>query len=187
MLKHTEIKKGRIIEMNNDPYEVLEHSHKVKGRGRSVMQTKIKNMRTGAITKKTFQSSDEVEEADIERMSAVFIYSRKGKYFFHKEGDPSYRFDIDEEQIGENKYYLKEDIVIDTLFFDEKIIGISLPIKVTLKVVEAPPGIRGNTSEGGTKPVTLETGKEVDVPLFIETGDILEINTETGRYSRRIN
>ncbi len=187
MLKHTEIKKGKMIELNHDPYEVLEHSHKVKARGRSVMQTKLRNMRTGTTLKRNFHPSEEIEEADIDKMNAVFIYSRRGEYIFHEEGDSSKRFKLSKDQLGEKGDYLTQGATITALLFQEKIIGISLPAKVTLKIKEAPPGIRGNTAEGGTKTATLETNKEIEVPLFVEEGETIEINTETGKYVRRVN
>lgn len=186
MLKQTEIKKGKVIELDEDPYEVLEHSHKVKARGKSVMQTKLRNMRTGTVLKRNFHPSETVEEADMDEMNAVFIYSKQGKYVFHKEGDPSDRFELQEEQVGDKKEFLVQDVKVSILLFEEKMVGISLPPKIQLKVEEAPPGVKGNTAEGGTKRAVLESGKEVDVPLFVEMGDVVEINTQTGEYVRRI-
>ncbi len=186
MLKHTEIKKGKIIVLEDDPYEVIKHSHTVKGRGKSVVQTQLKNMRTGGVFKKTFHPSEEAEEAELEKMSVIFAYSHRGKYVFHKENDSSSRFNLNEEQIGEKKDYLKEGSLLSVIYFNEKIIGISLPIKMIFKVKETPPGVKGNTAEGGTKSATLETGKKINVPLFIGEGDVVEINTETGEYTKRV-
>ncbi len=185
MLKHTEIKKGRLIVLNNDPYEVIDYSHKVKGRGSSVVQTRLKNMRTGRVLQKSFHPGDEVEEAEIEKLEARFVYANRGKCVFHKEGDPSKRFILSKEQIEDKLDYLVSNTLVTALLFEEKIIGISIPVKINLKVKEAPPGIKGNSAEGGTKTVTLETGKVINTPLFIKEGDVVEVNTETGEYVRR--
>ncbi len=186
MLKHNEIKKGKIIILREDPYEVVNYSHVVKGRGKSVVQTRLKNMRTGNVLQKTFHPGESAEEAELEKLNAIFIYSHRDKYVFHKENAPSSRFELTREQLEEKVDYLKEKIPITAVLLNEKIIGISLPVKMNFKVKEAPPGVRGNRAEGGTKSVVIETGKTVDVPLFINEGDIIEINTETGEYIRRV-
>ncbi len=186
MLKHNEIRKGKIIVLGEDPYEVTKYSHVVKGRGKSVVQTQLKNMRSGNVLQKTFHPGETAEEAELEKMNAVFVYSNKDKYVFHEEGYPSKRFELTEDQVDDKKGYLKEKTAVTTLLFKEKIIGIFLPIKMNFKVAEAPPGVKGNRAEGGTKVITLETGKNIDAPLFIEEGDVVEINTETGEYVRRV-
>ncbi len=186
MLKHNEIKKGKVIILREDPYEITKHSHVVKGRGKSVVQAELKNIRTGAVLQKTFHPGEEVEEADLEKRSAVFVYSHKGEYVFHEENNPSSRFKLDEGVLGERVNYLKEKAPVTTLLFGEKIINVLLPIKISLQVEEAPPGVKGNRSEGGTKVVTLETGKKIDAPLFIKEKDTVEVNTDTGEYVRRV-
>ncbi len=186
MLKHNEIKKGKIIILGEDPYEVTRYSHVVKGRGKSVVQTRLKNMRTGNVLQKTFHPGESAEEAELEKLNAFFIYSHRDKYVFHKENAPSSRFELTKEQLGEKADYLKEKTPITAVLLNEKIVGVSLPIKMNFEVKEAPPGVKGNRAEGGTKSVIIETGKTVDVPLFINEKDVIEINTETGEYSRRI-
>ncbi len=186
MLKHTEIKKGKLIILDNEPYEVILHSHKVKGRGNSVMQTRLKNIKTSRVLQKSFHSSEDVEEAEIEKLKARFVYANRDKCVFHKEGDPSYRFALTDEQIEQKQEYLTGNTPVTALLFKNHIINISIPIKMNLKVKEAPPGVKGNSAEGGTKIVTLETGKDINVPLFIEAGDVVEVNTETGEYVRRV-
>ncbi len=187
MLKHNEIRKGKIILLGDDPYEVTKYSHVVKGRGKSVVQTQLKNLRTGNVLQKTFHPGETAEEAELERENAIFVYAHKDKYIFHKEEDPSSRFELTKEQLDEKADYLKEKTIITTILSNEKIIGISLPVKMSFKVEEAPPGVRGNRAEGGTKLVTLETGKKIDVPLFVNENDVVEVNTETGEYVRRVN
>lgn len=186
MLKHNEIKKGKIIILKEDPYEIIKHSHVVKGRGKSIVQAELRNIKTGAILQKTFHPGEEAEEADLEKRSAVFVYSHKGEYVFHEKDNPSSRFKLDKAVLGEGADYLKEKAPVTTLMFREKIINILLPIKISLQVKEAPPGVKGNRAEGGTKVVTLETGKKISVPLFIKENDTVEVNTETGEYVRRV-
>ncbi len=186
MLKHNEIRKGKFIVLENDPCEVIKYSHAAKGRGKSVVQTQLKNLRTGNVLQKTFHPNETAQEAELDKINAVFVYSNKGKFIFHEEDDSSARFNLTKEQLGDKVDYLKEKALITAVTFDEKIINISLPVKMIFTVKEAPPGVRGNRAEGGTKSVVLETGKMIDVPLFINEGDLVEINTETGEYVRRV-
>jgi elongation factor P len=108
------------------------------------------------------------------------------RFFFCEEKDPSKRFSFTEEQIGSGSKFLKPNEVMDGIVFNDKIINVVVPIKVQLKVTDAPPGIKGDTAQGGTKTVVLETGAEINAPLFIEAGDVIEINTESGEYVRRV-
>jgi elongation factor P len=186
MLKHTELKKGKIITIKNDPFQVIKYSHSVKGRGRSVVQVNLKNLKTGSNLQKTFHAGDEIEEAELEEEKAVFIYANRGKYVFHKEGDPASRFELSEEQVGEKSEYLIENTTTNLLVFQDKIIGLSIPIKMNFSVKEAPPAIKGDRVEGGTKIIVLETGKKINAPIFIKEGDVVEVNTETGEYSKRV-
>jgi elongation factor P len=186
MLNHNELKKGIIFILNNQPHEVLSHSLMFKGRGSSVMQTKLKNLITGNTIAKTFHQGDIFEEADLQKIKLVFIYANKNKYVFHEQNNKSKRVEISKEQIGDSAEFLKTNEIVDGLIFNEKIINILLPIKTTLKVIEAPPNIKGNRAEAGMKQVVLETGAKINAPLFIKQGDIIEINTSTGEYVRRI-
>ncbi len=186
MLSHNELKKGTLFILNNQPCEVLEHSLVFKGRGSSVMQVKVKNLIAGNTLTKTFHPNEEFEEAEIEKVDLQFIYSRNAKYIFCNPDNQSERTELLEEQIGPSSKFLKQNQMITGLTFDNKIINITLPIKVKLKVIEAPPGIKGNRAESGTKKVTLETGAIISAPLFIKQDDIIEINTEIGQYTRRI-
>ena len=127
-----------------------------------------------------------LKEAEIEKIKAKFIYHNRAKFFFCYEKNASKRFDLNEEAVGESAVFLKPNEIVEGLQFKGKIINVSLPIKVQLKVVEAPPGVKGNRAQGGTKTATLETGIRVEVPLFVEVGDTIEINTETGEYTRRM-
>jgi elongation factor P len=115
-----------------------------------------------------------------------FIYEAKGEYWFHEDGNPSKRFALKEEQIGYGSQFLKKDAIAKAMVFDEKIIGLKMPVKVELKVTEAPPNMRGNTAQGGNKVVKVETGATVNAPLFIDEGDTIVVNTENGEYVSRV-
>lgn len=186
MLSHTDLKRGALFILNGQPCEVLDFALNFKGRGSSTAQVKIKNLQTGAALSKTFHTGDNFEEAEIEKIKIKFLYQNKDDYFFCYEKNPSQRFSLSKEQIGEQTKFLKPNQILEGFLFDEKIINIELPIKISLKVAEAPPGVRGDRSEGGTKQAILETGATVAVPLFIEAGQTIEINTETGQYTRRM-
>ena len=186
MIPYSEIKKGIKIIFNDQPHEVIESSSMFKGRGHSVVQVKMKNLITGNLVNETLHPSDYFEEADLERTKIKFIYSHKDKVVFSEEKNSSNRFELTKEKIGDVLNFLKQNELVEGLFFKGEIINISLPIKISLKVTQAPPGIKGDRAQAGNKIVTIETGAQIQVPLFIKEGDIVEINTEKGEYVRRI-
>ncbi|MCX6759472.1 MAG: elongation factor P [Candidatus Nealsonbacteria bacterium] len=186
MLSHNDLKKGIRLILDDQPYEVLDSSFVFKGRGSSIVQTKIKNLITGNVISKTFHPGEEFEIAEIEKIKVKFLYFHRDKFFFSKENNSSARFELPKETIGESVIFLKPNEIIEGVQFQSKIINISLPIKVQLKVIEAPPGVKGDRAQGGTKTVKLETGDNINVPLFIKEGDIIEVNTEKGEYVRRV-
>jgi len=185
MLNYTDLKKGIIFVYEGQPWEVLESGFLRMQQRKAVMQTKIKNLITGKIVDRNWQASDEFEEAEVEKQSAVFVYQNRGEYWFYEEGNPKNRFSLDGEVIGEQAKFLKPNTVIETSTFNGKVINISMPVKMEFKVIEAPPAIRGNTAQGGTKQVTIEGGARISVPLFVNEGDTVRINTETDEYVER--
>lgn len=186
MLAHNDLKKGVQIIIDDQPYEVLESSHLKKAQRRVVIQTKIRNLITGGVFDRNFHQGDVFEEAGLSRITAKFMYVHRDKYFFSEAENPSKRFDLTKEQIGSALKFLKPNQLVDGLIFQNKIISVSLPIKIQLKVTEAPPGVRGDRAQGGTKIAALETGAKINVPLFINEGDTIEINTQEETYVRRI-
>lgn len=149
------------------------------------MQTKIRNLKTGQLLSRNFKPADTFAEADIEKKPIKFIYGRRGEYVFSETNDPSKRFTLKEEVVKDNKKWLKPNTEVSAIFFEDKIINLSLPIKMDLKVTEAPPGVQGDRAQSGTKAITLETGAVIQAPLFINTGDTIRINTESGLYVER--
>jgi len=157
-----------------------------KGRGSSVMQVKLRNLKNGNVLNRTLHTGEEFEEAELEKVQVKFIYENRGKYVFSETGTPSKRFELTKEQIGSQMVFLIPNTIMEGMQFEGQILTIALPIKMNLKVKEAPPGIKGDRAVGGTKAATLETGAVVQVPLFVETDDVIEVNTETGEYVRRV-
>jgi elongation factor P len=186
MLTHTDLKKGIKIILDDEPYEVITSSPMKKAQRRVVIQAKIKNLINGSVLFHNFHQGDVFEEAELLKFKAKFLYTHRGKYFFCYEENPGKRFELTEKQISSSAKFLKLNQIIEGLIFDDKIINISLPIKIQLKVIEAPPGTRGERAQPGTKIVTLENGTKINVPLFINEDDIIEINTETEEYVRRV-
>lgn len=186
MLSYNQIKPKTIIVYQGDPYLVLESDIAKRTKQKPVNQTKLKNLKTGSVIAESFHQKDMVEEADVEKRELRFEYQKRDEVWFTKPTNPSVRIELNAGDLTHELLYIKEGDIITALYFDEEIIGIEIPIKVKLKVTMAPPNIKGNTAQGGTKRVTLETGLSVDTPLFIETGDIIEINTETGSYATRV-
>jgi elongation factor P len=184
MLNISEIKTGKNIILNGFPFVVLYHEHSKMGRAGSVLRTRLKNLSSGAILEKTFQGAESVEEADITKSKAQYTYLDGNDYHF-MDNESFEQFSLSKESLGDNVNYLKEGTDITLLNFNGNPINIELPIKVTLKVVEAPPGIKGDTVSTGGKVVTLETGFKVSTPLFVKTGDEIVINTEKGEYVSR--
>lgn len=184
MLALSDIKTGKTITMNGEPYVVTFHQHSKTGRAGAVLRTKIRNLKNGAVMEKTFQGADKIEEADISKSKAQFLY-REGKNYFFMDNANYEQFSLPKSVLGDLTDYLIEGTEATILNFNGSPINIELPIKMEFRVVEAPPAIRGNTADGGTKQVTLETGVKVNTPLFVKVGDILRINTETGEYVER--
>jgi len=184
MLSISDIKTGKNILWNGIPYVVLYHEHSKTGRAGAVLRTKIKNLLTGAVMDKTFQGSEAVYEADITKSKAQFIYQENQEYYF-MDGISYEQFSLSKEVIKNYTDYLKEGMEITLLNFNGNAVNIELPVKVKLKVTQAPPGIKGNTVSTGGKVVTLETGLKVSTPLFVSAGDEIIINTEKGEYVSR--
>ncbi len=191
MLDYNEIKEKKVIIYENDPYEVLE-SHVARTQQRKPQnQVKMRNLITGRSVTTTFHASDRADEADMSNKEIKFLYANKGEYWFCEQNNPSNRFTILESIIGEKAKYLKANDLVDALIFtnddeEEKIIGIKMPIKMDFKVVEAPPSMKGNTAQGGNKLVKIETGAMIQTPLFVNEGDTIRINTDTGEYTERV-
>jgi len=186
MLDYNEVKPRTYIVMNDEPYEVLSSHVFRKQMRKPVNATKLRNLITGKVMEYSFHASEKTQEAEIVTREVTYLFNNRNEYWFCEKNDPSKRFSLTEEFIGEQGKFMKPNGPIEILTFEDRNIGVKLPIKVELKVTEAPPSIKGNTAQGGNKLVTLETGAAINAPLFINEGDILRINTETGEYVERV-
>jgi elongation factor P len=195
MLEYNEILKGKVILLGTEPYEVLDAHVFRKQQRKPVNQTKLRHLITGKVTEQAFHVSEKVPEADLALKNVKFLYKNKGEWWFCAENNPADRFQLSDETVGEQGKYIKPNTIIEALLFDDpaidqdegKIIGLKMPIKVDLKVTSAPPAVKGNTAQGGSKEITLETGATIQAPLFINEGDIVRINTELGQYVERVD
>lgn len=177
--------------MAGDPYEVLSSHVFRKQMRKPVNATKLRNMITGRVMEYSFAQSQKAEEAEIEERDIRYLYANKGEFWFCEANDPAKRFSLSAESVGDSAArFMKANSIAVALSFnhdnESRLIGIRLPIKVDLLVKEAPPSIKGNTAQGGNKLVVLETGASVHVPLFVNEGDVVRVNTETGEYVERV-
>jgi len=184
MLALNEIKIGKVIRINNEPYVVIKTDHHKTGRGGAVLKVKMKNLITANILEKTFQGSEKADEAETETKKANYLDKDENEaYFMDNATYEQFSFPLD--QVGDRLKFLKEGTDVDVLYFENRAVAVSLPIKMKLKVVSAPPGVKGNSVGSITKTVELETGAEINVPMFINTGDEIIINTDLGEYVER--
>ncbi len=186
VLSYNEITLKKVILFNDEPYLVLASHVFRKQQRKPVNITKLKSLKTGRVVENTFHVSETAEEADLETKNITFIYRRGDEYWFHTTGKPAERFALSADLIGDQGKFIKERSALDAIVFDEEIIGVKVPIKIELKVVETVDAVKGNTSGGAMKEAKLETGATIMVPMFINQGDVIAINTETGDYSERV-
>ena len=186
MINYNEVRPGVAIILDGEPYVCVWNNVMQKQQRRPVNQTKLRHLIKGNTVEHSFAQSDKMQEAEIEQKPAMFIYERNGEWFFHMIGKPQDRFKVDQIFIGEPSRFLKSNTEVITHWFDGNIIRVVVPIKMELKVKEAPPSIRGNTAQGGSKLVKLENGVEINVPLFINEGDVIRVNTDLGEYVERV-
>jgi len=180
----TDLKPGRAIQIDGEPFIVIASQFGRKSQSKANMQCKLKNLKTGAIIARNFQGSEKIEPADVGYRKVQYLFNDGASYTFMDL--QSYdQFPLPTETIGSAAQYLVEGNEVDALVFGENPIGIQLKPTVTLKVVETSPGIRGDTATGGNKPAKLESGLTINVPLFIQEGEFVKVNTETGVYMSR--
>lgn len=185
MLEYNEITLRKYILLEGEPYEVLD-SHVFRMQQRKPQnKTKLKNLLTGRVVEQTFHQSEKVEEAEIDTKDIKYLYTNKNEAWFCDLDNPANRFTISAAILDNQLKYIKLNSTVKALVFDEKVMGLEIPVKVELLVTDAPPAVRGDTAKGGNKQVTLETGLIINAPMFITEGDVLRINTQTGDYVER--
>lgn len=185
MISSNDLRRGQTIIYDDNIWRVLEFQHVKHGRGKAIVRAKISNLRTDAIQNITFRAGERIETAHIDTSKMQYLYEDDGMHIF-MDVNTYEQVGIPTTQIEEELKFLKNNMEVDVVSFENEILGIELPAKVNLEVTATDPGIRGDTQSGGSKPATLESGAVITVPLFVNVGDVLEVNTEDGTYSSRV-
>lgn len=185
MISTNDLRTGVTIDLDGEVYSVVEFQHVKPGKGAAFVRTKLKSLRTGAVIDRTFRAGEKVTQARIDHRQMQYLYHDGESYVF-MDTDNYEQISLPREILGDRVKYLKEEMVISILFYNGQVIGIEVPYFIELQVVATDPGIRGDTATGGSKPATLETGAVVQVPLFVEVGDTIRIDTRTDTYIERV-
>ncbi|KRM07743.1 MAG: elongation factor P [Liquorilactobacillus ghanensis] len=184
MISVNEFKNGLTIEVEGDLWRVVEFQHVKPGKGSAFVRSKLKNLRTGAVQEKTFRAGEKVEQAQIDNRKMQYLYADGTNYVF-MDTTTYEQLELPEDRIKNELNYLKENMVVSIIMHGNETLGVDLPNTVDLKVAETEPGIKGDTASGGSKPAKMETGLVVQVPFFVNEGDVLTINTQDGSYVSR--
>jgi elongation factor P len=184
MISLAQLKKGQTIILEEQPYIVVEYSHHKKGRGGAVLRTKLKHLKNENVIEHTFQGNDKIKPADLSRKKVQFLYSDESGANFMDENYEQFNISLD--VLSDVVKYLKDGQSVDVAYLDNNPVSVQLPPKVELKVIEAPPAVKGDTANSATKTIKLETGLTVQAPLFVAQEDVVRVNTETGEYLERV-
>lgn len=186
MISAGEFRNGVTMEFEGDPYVVLEFQHVKPGKGAAFVRTKIKNLKTGAVLEKTFRPTEKMPRAHIDRQDMQYLYS-DGDLFHFMNAETFDQIAVNSTDVGDSLKFVKENEVVKILAYDGQVFGIEPPLFVELEITETEPGFAGNTAQGATKPAVVETGAQIQVPLFINQGEVIKIDTRTGEYLGRVN
>ncbi|MGD8627291.1 MAG: elongation factor P [Anaerolineae bacterium] len=184
MIDVNELRKGVTFTMDNELYKVIDYSHHKPGRGKATIRTKLRNLRTGTTLDKNFISGDRVQDIRLDHRTVQYMY-RDERFYYFMDVETFEQFPLQEAVLEEATPYLVDNMEIELVSYEGEPLDVELPITVDLEVVTAPPGYAGDTAQGATKEVTLETGLKITVPLFVEQGDVLRVDTRDGRYVTR--
>lgn len=184
MISTSDFKTGLTIDLEGTVYSIVEFQHVKPGKGAAFVRTKLKNLKTGGVTERKFNASEKVETAHVERRDMQYLY-KDGELYAVMDNESYEQTTLTEEQIGDGVKWLKENMNLGVLFFNGTVIGVDIPNTVQLTVAHTEPGVKGDTATGGSKPATMETGAIVQVPFFVNEGEVLIIDTRTGNYVQR--
>jgi len=184
MISVNDLKTGLTLELDNGLWSVVEFLHVKPGKGAAFVRTKLKNVETGQVVERTFRAGEKVGRAMLDRREMQYLY-KEGAEFVMMDTESYEQIQVSQAQIGDGIKYLKENMILQILLHDGKIIGVDIPAHVELEVVDTPPAEKGNTAQGGTKPATTETGAVINVPFFVSNGDIIRVDTRTNEYLDR--
>ena len=180
----SDIRKGLTIEWDGKFYQVVDFQHIKPGKGQAFVKTRLKNLETQQVIENNFKVGTTINIIKLETKKCQYLYNDGSTYHF-MDLENYDQYSVDKGVVGDNKKYLKENIEVDLDFIEGRVIGLTLPIFVELEIAETEPGIRGDTAQGGSKPAKLETGATITVPLFVNKGDVVKIDTRTGEYLER--
>ncbi len=184
MISTNDFRTGATVEIDGQPWSVVEFQHVKPGKGSAFVRSKLRNVETGAVIERTFRAGEKLPRATLDRREVQYLYNAGDDYTF-MDTQTFDQVTLSKDQVGDNTRFMLENMNLFLIHHNSRLIGIELPNSVELKVVRADPGLRGDTASGGTKPVTVETGYIVNVPLFIQEGDVLRIDTRSGLYIER--
>jgi len=185
VISTAEFRNGAKIEIDGEPFVMIEFQHVKPGKGGAFVRTKLKSLRTGNVIDRTYRSGEKVDTPNLEEKNMQYLYASGDDYFF-MDNETYEQSSMSAEQLGDNRKWLKENMVIKVLYHNDNPIGVEVPMFIELKVVQADPGVKGDTASGGSKPATLETGAVVKVPLYLEEGEVIRVDTRTGEYMERV-
>ncbi len=185
MISTTDFRSGTRLMVDGEPFYIVEFQHVKPGKGGAFVRTKLKSYLTGNVLDRTFRSGERFEEPDLEERDMQFLYASGDSYTF-MDTETYEQFTYERKHLGENVDLLKENMEVKILIYDHKPIAVELPIFIELKVVDADPGVRGDTASGGSKPAVVETGATIKVPLYLEVGETIKIDTRTRAYVERV-
>lgn len=185
MISAGDLRSGNVFELNGELYRVLDQSQKHMGRGSATVRTKLRNLHTGATVEKTFSPDERLQDVRLEAREMQYLYT-DGDFYHFMDTETYEQPQISADRIGTRAKYLKENMHLEISFYDGEAIEIELPVTVDLEVTYAEPGFAGDTAQGATKEAEVETGLKVDVPLFINKGDVIRVDTRTGEYVTRV-
>jgi len=186
LISTTDFKNGITIFLEGAVYQLVEFQHVKPGKGGAFVRTKLKNLRSGGTIDRTFRAGEKMEQAILERRVLEFLYSSGDEYVF-MDTETFEQISLRENDIGEQARFLKENLPITIIYHEDSIIGVELPHTVELKITQTDPGLKGDTASGGSKPAVVETGATVTVPLFIQEGEIIRVDTRNGQYLERVS
>lgn len=185
MISTGDFRNGARLELDGEPYYIVEFQHVKPGKGGAFVRTKLKSYKTGNVIDRTFRSGERFEEPNLQEREMQFLYAAGDSYTF-MDTESFEQFTYEKKELGENADLLKENTVSKILVYEHRPIAVELPIFIELKVVDAEPGVRGDTASGGTKPAVVETGATIKVPLYLEVGEVIKIDTRTRAYVERV-
>lgn len=185
MISTAEFRNGTRMELEGTPYYIVEFQHVKPGKGGAFVRTRLKNLKTGQVLEKTFRSGEKFDEPDLEECEMQFLYSTGDSYTFMDTSSYE-QFTYQKDQLGDDTDLLKENATVEILLYEGSPISMILPTFMELEVVETDPGVRGDTASGGTKPAMVETGATIKVPLYLETGEVIKVDTRTREYVERV-